>query len=748
MSAWALGLVAILLRPGTVPPDISHLRLAVAIDDRARSVEGVAEFHYVATGAETDALTLGQRGLRILKVEAQPQALRGYQVEENRLEVRIAGAPAGQKGLLRVHYRAEPRQGLFFHATTTETGTAVQQAWQFQSWEDWMPRPFDPNQRMTWDLEATVRSDWQVVSNGELVGVRPAGSHRVFHWQQPLAVRFEGFTFVAGAFDVFEQRAGRHVLVHYVPAEVADAATVERSFGRLPQMLELFSNQFGAYPFGRFYRQAVVWDYHPGGTEQVGMACLGENKLIDERSRLHADDYIVAHELSHIWWAMLVAARGRAHVWLTEGFAVYFGNQFFEVAEGRDVFEYRLRQRLHLYLEEDRKYQRALVSDEPVPGGLDEHIYSKGAYVLHMLRRWLGDAVFFAGLRRYAERHAYGEADSVDLQRAMEEVSGQQLDWYFGQWLHRKGYPAFRVARRWDERTATLALSIEQTQPDQAGLYRVPVRIQIVTDQGAEVHSELLSERREERAYRVAGKLLYVRFDADNSLLGTVEFPRPVEELRRQWESARDAVGRIEAVEALAPSPGEEAGETLRRALSFDLFHGVRSAAAAALARRGTESVPILLGALRRETDSRVQQSLVGALERFAEREDVQEALRSAAGPQATPPLRARALLALARARASGSFELLLQASGESAHRDVLRAAVFEGLAALGDSRGVPELVRYLESDRTTRWAREPAVEALGRLAGHDPAVRRLLERIRTTDFWPGVREAARQALQ
>jgi HEAT repeat protein len=103
--------------------------------------------------------------------------------------------------------------------------------------------------------------------------------------------------------------------------------------------------------------------------------------------------------------------------------------------------------------------------------------------------------------------------------------------------------------------------------------------------------------------------------------------------------------------------------------------------------------------------------------------------------------------VALARARAGGTSELLLQALNENAHRDVLRVAAFQGFALIGSPSAVPAILDYLQSDRTTRFAREAAVSALGELDGADPKVRQALEQARASDFWPAVRQAAGHAL-
>ncbi|HOW86370.1 MAG TPA: M1 family aminopeptidase [Candidatus Aminicenantes bacterium] len=732
--------------PGS-QPDITHFGLSIRIDEKAAAIDGIEEISYTASGEALDTFVFGQRDLKIVKVEAEPSRLKDFLVEKDSLRVRLKGAARGTPGRFRIHYAARPKTGMYFHRTVTETGVPVEQVWQFEGWEHWMPRLFDPDQRLTWDLTASVNPAWQVVSNGQLAGDRAVGDRREFHWRQAVPARFEGFTLAAGAFDVFKQVVNGRLIAHYAPAGVTTASVVSASLGRVGEMCEFFSREFGyPYPFGD-YRQIIIWDYLPWGSEHLGLTCLNEIKLIDEAARLDMDDYIVAHELAHTWWAMLIAPKSNRHVWLNEAFGVYFGNQWFEQAAGRDEFEYKLRQRMRFYFDEDRRYRRVILSDEPVPGGLDEHIYSKGAYILHMLRSWLGDATFFAGLKKYAEATAFGEAESADLQKAMEEVSGQSLGWYFSQWLDRKGFPVLEVEHGWDEGTGRLTVRVTQAQDAAAGLYRLPAVVQVVTDAGPENHREVFRERTEVRTYELKKKPRYVRFNADNSLLAVIGHPRTEAELIEQLDWAADAQGRIEAVEALAAAPGERVVEALAGALRSDLFHAVRSAAATALAKAGGSSRPLLLEALSREQDPRVLTALIAALEALPADPGTIAALKRAASVPESPYVRGRALLALARSRAADAFEMLTVRLGENSHRDVLRASAFQGFEILKDPRAVSAILGYLRSDRTTRWAREPAVKALGALAGQDDEACRLLEEIAGTDFWPGVRSAARQAL-
>jgi aminopeptidase N len=108
---------------------------------------------------------------------------------------------------------------------------------------------------------------------------------------------------------------------------------------------------------------------------------------------------------------------------------------------------------------------------------LNENSYNKGGAVLHMLRGVVGDSAFFRGIRRYYNRHIHGNAVTADLQRAMEEESGQQLGWFFNQWLYQAGYPMLRVTHRWDGASRDLVLTIDQLQPANWPAFRLPMQI-------------------------------------------------------------------------------------------------------------------------------------------------------------------------------------------------------------------------------------------------------------------------------
>jgi len=153
-------------------------------------------------------------------------------------------------------------------------------------------------------------------------------------------------------------------------------------------------------------------------------------------------------------------------VWLSEGFATYFHGLFVEGLGGSDALREHMARAAATVKEASAKRPGAVVDAsvaEPA-AKLSAFTYQKGAWVLHMLRRKLGDETFFRALRRYYAAHAGSTATTEDLRHALEAASGQDLAAFFRQWLHRQGLPELRVAWRWDEGARLAVVDVAQVQ--------------------------------------------------------------------------------------------------------------------------------------------------------------------------------------------------------------------------------------------------------------------------------------------
>ena len=153
-------------------------------------------------------------------------------------------------------------------------------------------------------------------------------------------------------------------------------------------------------------------------------------------------------------------------VWLSEGFATYFHGLFLEALGGPPALRAHMGLAAAEVKKADAKKPGAVVDPKVADPAakLSAFSYQKGAWVLHMLRRKLGDEAFFRALRRYYQDHAGATATTDDLRHALEAESGLDLGAFFRQWLFRPGLPELSVAWRWDEARRQAVLDVAQIQ--------------------------------------------------------------------------------------------------------------------------------------------------------------------------------------------------------------------------------------------------------------------------------------------
>ena len=189
---------------------------------------------------------------------------------------------------------------------------------------------------------------------------------------------------------------------------------------------------------------------------------------------------IICHEIAHQWFGDAITEANWHHLWLSEGFATYFGAQFFEATDGIEDFRRRMeesRQRVISPGEADRPIYDPEITD--LFALLNTNNYPKGGWVLHMLRGVVGDDDFFAGIREHYRRHVHTAVLTEDFRDVMEDVSGIDLEWFFQQWIYQPGYPTFEVQSEWTPHPSgsggSANITIRQIQSDLWPTFRTPI---------------------------------------------------------------------------------------------------------------------------------------------------------------------------------------------------------------------------------------------------------------------------------
>ena len=433
-------------------------------------------------------------------------------------------------------------------------------------------------------------------------------------------------------------------------------------------------------------------------------------------------------------------------------------------------------ERLGAHAEQDYyadEYRQYLQIDRQRPMPLaslgSNNIYPKGALVLRMLKGYLGTERFWASIHAYLTRNPLGTATSDDLRKAVLEATGENLDWFWDQWVYQAGYPKLDVSATYDTAKATLTLTVKQTQqdslkPDSSGLkftvppvFRMPLTVRVGTQAGDVTQRVELNAREQTIAIPgVKSAPTMVVFDDGNHVLKNLTFEQPtawlVTQLRRdadlwdrEWvieqlahrtadtaaaaalaEAATHAdypLTRLQAVEALGDFPATIALATAEAAVR-DTSAVVRGGAVQTLGKLGgAPALTLVRDALDHDSSYDVQAAALRALA-LADSTHAREVI--AAGltkPSYQDAIQTAALRAIAQRGDTsfiGALEGLLGVGRFPSH-------VLASLGARGNVHALDVLTQHLNDDRAAvrRWVLEGFRFTLARL-NHDVAVERL----------------------
>ncbi|MBN2464121.1 M1 family metallopeptidase [candidate division WOR-3 bacterium] len=351
----------------------------------------------------------------------------------------------------------------------------------------WMPcydAPMDKAERGV-ELNLTVPDSFQTCANGLLDSVTSGAGTKTYWWNHPYSIATYLIVFSASRFatwqhDITLQTGDTLPSIYFMWPE--DSAVSRNTFSLIPDMMGYFSDsvRFGPYPFEKYGMVPGYTGFPWGGMENQTMTMIHTQWL---RS---GSPIGMAHELSHMWWGDMVTCVDFANVWLNEGFATWAECLYNGHLNGRSQFESYIASKGRSYFSQHRSRDFPMYNPPPAEiynGGI---IYAKGSWVMRMLQfvegdtAWQNPGIFFRALRAYGDSFKYGTASTEDFQRINEQFSGQNLDWFFNEWVYDRGYPRYTIS--WDKQplgdswqvTATLA---QHNDTNSARLFHMPYPI-------------------------------------------------------------------------------------------------------------------------------------------------------------------------------------------------------------------------------------------------------------------------------
>lgn len=531
--------------------DLIHTKLNVSFDWQKQYMYGKAELVLAPYFYPQNTVIIDAKGFDINKVALKSgdvlTPLVYEYIDSLTLEIKLDKEyQKGEKYRLFIDYVAKPNElditgasqaisddkGLYFINPLGEDTQKPRQIWtqgETEASSCWFPTLDQPNEKTTQEMVITVDTAFVTISNGKLTAqLFNENGTRTDFWEQNKPHAPYLFMMAIGDFAKIHDswlapEAGERLEVdYYVEKEYAQHAM--KIFGNTPEMLGFFSKKLGyEYPWDK-YSQVIVRDYVSGAMENTSASIFMEAVQLTDRELLDKNwDYIIAHELFHHWFGDLVTCESWGQLALNESFANYSEYLWYEYKWGREYADNHREEEMEGYMRQAQKSQYPIIRYNYAHrmDMFDAHSYNKGGLVLHMLRKQVGDEAFFASLKHYLHKNEYTDAEIHELRLSFEDVTGQDLNWFFNQWFLSAGHPTIDVSKNWENDTLTFT-AIQTQDSLYTPYFKIFTDLLVNTPDGVKKYDFLIEGGTSEIKIPLSSKPSFVLMDSEQSILGII----------------------------------------------------------------------------------------------------------------------------------------------------------------------------------------------------------------------------------
>jgi aminopeptidase N len=584
----------------TVYTDLIHTKLEVNFDWAKSRMNGLATITAKPHFYASDSLILDAKGMDIVSVQLDGKNLM-YTYDSAYLRIKLNKVYTRKDNYtVTISYVAKPDErttggsaaitsdkGLYFINPKGEDKSKMPQIWtqgETEASSVWFPTIDAPNVKTTQEIYITVEDKYTTLSNGKLISSKKnSNGTRTDYWKQELPHAPYLFMMGVGEFkvvkDSYTRPDGTKMDVNYfVEPEYEQYA--KAIFGETPNMIQHFSKLLGYEYAWDKYNQIVVRDYVSGAMENTGAVVFGDYVYKTDRELLDGNDQsTIAHELFHHWFGDLVTCESWSNLPLNESFANYSQYLWDEHRFGIDEADYQAEGEADGYYQTGQMqgYHNLIWFDyEDKEQMFDGHSYNKGGRILHMLRNYIGDEAFFAGISNYLNTNKFKPAEFHQLRLAFEEVCGEDLNWFFNQWFQAAGHPVLDVNQRLDEVQKTVTVNVSQKQNvELSPIFKLPLEIAVFDDNGKHIHKVVVDALTNSFELPYTGNLKCVIFDYQQMLLAKVREEKPTDQYIFQFYNGERYHARKEGL-MLGTKNKEQKGQQLILDALNDKFWNIR----------------------------------------------------------------------------------------------------------------------------------------------------------------------------
>jgi len=443
--------------------DVQHYLFAVEINDSNNIIHCDASITTRFTKAVNQVIldlvkkAAGGKGMTVISVSKNNNPV-SFTQDAQHLMIDDAAAQ-GAEFIYKIVYEGEPADGLIISKNKFGRRSFFCDHWPNRA-HNWLPCNDHLSDKATVEFIVTAPEHYQVIANGLQVEENNLPGHlKLTHWKEEVALPTKVMAMGAADFSVnLSGMIDCIPVTSWVYPENKDIGF--ESYAKAKEILPWYAEKIGTYAYKKLANVQSKTIF--GALENANAVFYSENSVNDK-----GVEALLAHEIAHQWFGNSATETDWRHLWLSEGFATYMTHLYHEHKYGADSLNNRMKTDREQIIAFSKKQAIPVVdtisSVDPMVL-LNANSYQKGGWVLHMLRRKIGDSLFWKGLRSYYASYSGSNASTQDLRRIFEQVSKQNLAGFFSQWIYTAGQPMLNIGWRYDKKTKMATVKIEQTQ--------------------------------------------------------------------------------------------------------------------------------------------------------------------------------------------------------------------------------------------------------------------------------------------
>ena len=497
--------------------DVEHYKFHIDVNDKNDSIQCQAVISFKvkektnSIAFDLTSLNAG-KGMQVKNVNTYDPYKEGHQFSHinNKVEIKKEFEKSTSSSF-EILYSGIPSDGLIISKTKYGRRSFFADNWPDRG-HNWIPCNEDPADKATVEFIVTAPEHYQVVANGVQIEETSLGNgFKLTHWNEETPISTK--VMVIGVADFAVNLAGvvngNIPIYSWVYPETKDQGFYDYAMAK--DILPFFINKVGPYGYKKLANVQSKTRF--GGLENANTIFYSENSVSGTRK----SEGLMAHEIAHQWFGNMATEKSFGHLWLSEGFATYFTILYFENKYGKDTAIKMLKEDRSQVIDFSKKTTKAIVDTEETDYMklLNANSYQKGGFVLHMLRCELGDSAFWRSIRKYYSTYAGSIADTRDLQKVFEEVSGKDLKQFFDQWLYTTGQPDLEITWKY-ETDRSLIIDIRQLQKS---VFKFPLTFKILTSSGSKNEKVFVDNAITSLKIKQGEKPLFIIVDPDTELL-------------------------------------------------------------------------------------------------------------------------------------------------------------------------------------------------------------------------------------